>query len=218
MDTTTRETELSKADETLADLLGLVACKNQTAMGELYDHTKHLVYGLVLRMLREQSAAEDITQDVYMQIWKKADTFDPARGSALAWIITISRSRALDKMRSSKALLRHENPTEELGNLLCSGPDPEHNSSLSERAQLVRRSLFELPPIQRTVIELAFFDGLTQSEIAGHTAIPLGTVKSRIRTGMKRLREELSVLDDQETNCRLKGRFVDTRVSVRVLL
>lgn len=200
-----RETESSEADKILADLLDLIARKDEAAMGEFYDQTKCIVYGLCLRILREPSAAEDTTQDVYIQIWKKAPTFDSARGNALAWIRTISRSRALDKLRSSKVLLCRESPGEELGNFACSEPGPEQNSLLSERAQLIRSSLSQMPLIQRRLIEMAFFDGLTQSEIAGQAALPLGTVKSRIRAGLRWLREQLSILDGQETDCETRS-------------
>lgn len=200
MTSISRETELSEADQILANLLDLVARRDEAAMGEFYDQTKCLVYGLCLRILREPSAAEDATQDVYMQIWRKAPTFDSARGNALAWIRTISRSRALDKLRSSKVLFCRESPGEELGNFACSEPGPEQNSLLSERAQLIRSSISQMPLIQRRLIEMAFFDGLTQTEIAGQAALPLGTVKSRIRAGMRWLREQLSVLDSHKTD------------------
>jgi RNA polymerase sigma-70 factor (ECF subfamily) len=196
MDATRRTTELLRSSEILAGLLSQIARNNEGAMAELYDHTRHIVYGLVLRIVREQSAAEDTTQEVYMQIWRKAVAFDPERGSALSWIVTISRSRALDKLRSSRALLRHDNSSDELDFLHSPDPDPEHGSWVSERARLVRRSLSQLPPDQRRVIEMAFFDGLTQSEIASQTDLPLGTIKTRIRSGMRRLR-----IDESSCGC-----------------
>jgi len=139
-----------------------------------------------------------------MQIWRKAEAFDPARGSALSWIVTISRSRALDKLRCSRAFLSHDTSRQELDAFHSLYPDPEQNSSVSERAQLVQRSLSQLPPEQRRVIEMAFFDGLTQSEIASLTAVPLGTIKTRMRSGMRRLREELSLLDGRGTGGALR--------------
>jgi RNA polymerase sigma-70 factor, ECF subfamily len=198
MDPTSQAAELLKRGEILAGLLSQIARNDEAAMAQLYDRTRHIVYGLVLRMLREQSAAEDTLQEIYLQIWRKAEAFDPARGSALSWIVTIARSRALDKLRSSRPFLSHDNSSEELDNFHSPYPDPEHISSVSERAEIVRRSLSQLPPDQRRVIEMAFFDGLTQSEIAIQTAIPLGTVKTRIRSGMRKLQEQLSVLDDRE--------------------
>jgi RNA polymerase sigma-70 factor, ECF subfamily len=198
MNVTARETELSRSSELLATLLGQIARNQEGSMAELYDRTRHAVYGLVLRILREQSAAEDTMQEIYIQIWRRAEAFDPTRGSALSWIFTISRSRALDKLRSSRTYFNRDNCTVEFDSLLSPDPDPEHNSSASERAQLVRRSLAQLTPNQRRVIEMAFLDGLSQNEIAGQTALPLGTVKTRIRIGMRHLRDDLSVLNRRE--------------------
>ena len=195
MNVTVSTTELLSSSEILAGLLGQVARNNEAAMVALYDHTRHLVYRVALRILQEPSSAEDITQEVYMQIWRKADAFDPARGNALGWIVTLSRNRARDRLRSSKVLLRHDSNCEDLDHLFSPVPGPERSCSESQRARFVRRFLMQLPPDQRRVLEMAFFDGLTQSEIAIQTAIPLGTIKSRIRSGMKRLREQLSVLD-----------------------
>jgi len=195
MDAKATATELSRSSAFLAGLLCQIARNDERSLTELYDHTRHIVYGLVLRMLREQSAAEDITQEIYIQIWRKAAAFDPARGSALGWIIAVSRRRALDKLRSSKGHLSRDSGSLELDTLLSPDPGPERNSSVSERAHLVRRSLSQLAPDQRRVIEMAFFDGLTQTEIADRTAIPLGTIKTRIRSGVRRLRDQLSVLD-----------------------
>jgi RNA polymerase sigma-70 factor (ECF subfamily) len=146
MDSTVRTTELWRSGEILDGLLGQIALKNQRAMAELHDHTRFLVYRLVLRMLREQSAAEDTTQEIYMQIWRRAEAFDPARGSALDWIVTLSRNRALDKLRSSRVLLSHDNG-EDLDTRLSPVPGPEHNCSQSQRARIVRRLLFQLPRI-----------------------------------------------------------------------
>lgn len=182
----------------MAGLLGQIARKNERALAELYDRTSPLVYGLALRIVRERSAAEDILQEVYMQVWRLADAFDPARGTVLSWIVTIARSRALDSLRSSRALLSHENNSEELDTFHSAAPDPEHDSSESERVQLVRRFLSQLPTGQRRVIELAFFHGLTHSEIASQAGLPLGTIKSRIRNGMMQIRERLSFLEGRE--------------------
>jgi len=194
MNATVRTTELSSGDETLAGLLLRVTRNNEAALAELYDRTCPHVYGLALRIVREPSAAEDITQEVYMQVWRRADAFDASRGTVLSWIVTIARSRALDRLRSSKALLCRESSGEDLNSFCIPAPNPEHASSRSERVQLVRQFLSQLPADQRRVIELAYFDGLTHNEIAGQTGLPLGTVKSRIRYAMIQLRQQLSFL------------------------
>jgi RNA polymerase sigma-70 factor (ECF subfamily) len=178
----------------LSEILGQIARRNQEAMADLYDRTSALIYGLALRMLGEKCAAEEITQDVYMQVWRKAETFDPARGSVLSWMVTIARSRALDKLRASKARLSREDDSESVDFFRDPSPDPEHASSESERVRFVRQLLSDLPTNQRNMIELAFFSGLTHSEIATRTGLPLGTIKARIRTGMIQLREQLSFL------------------------
>jgi RNA polymerase sigma-70 factor, ECF subfamily len=183
----------------LAGLVGQVARKNAGALAELYDHTSSLVYGLALRMVRERFAAEDITQDVYMQVWRSADGFDPGRGNVLSWVVTITRSRTLDRLRSSKACLNREDNREVMDAFHDRSPDPEHASSESERARCVRRFLSQLPTDQRNVIELAFFSGLTHGEIANRTGLPLGTIKARIRSGLIRLREQLSFLEGRKS-------------------
>jgi RNA polymerase sigma-70 factor (ECF subfamily) len=203
MDAIARTTELTERVEMLAGLLGQVARKNEGALAELYHHTSPLVYGLALRMVRERFAAEDITQEVYMQVWRRADAFDPARGNVLSWIITITRSRTLDRLRSSKARLNREDNREVIDAFHDPSPDPEHTSSESERARFVRRFLSQLPTDQRSVIELAFFSGLTHGEIASRTGLPLGTIKSRIRIGMMQLREQLSFLERREQRDRI---------------
>jgi RNA polymerase sigma-70 factor, ECF subfamily len=198
MDAAVRTTELTERGEMLAGLLGQIARKNEGALAELYDRTSPLVYGLALRMVRERCAAEEITQDVYMHVWRRADTFDPARGNVLSWIATISRSRAIDRLRSSKARLSREENREVMDDFRNPSPDPEHASSESERARFVSRFLSQLPADQRSVIELAFFSALTHSEIASRTGLSLGTTKARIRSGMIQLREQLSFLEGGE--------------------
>jgi RNA polymerase sigma-70 factor, ECF subfamily len=197
METMVATTEATPAVD-LSELLGEISRRQEKAMADLYDRTSPLVYGLALRMLGEKCAAEEITQDVYMQVWRTANTFDPARGNALSWIVTIARSRALDRLRSSKARLRWEHQRDVADVFRDPGPDPECASSESERVRLVRRFLSHLPTQQRNMIELAFFSGLTHSEIAGQTGLPLGTIKARIRNGMNQLREKLSFLDNRE--------------------
>jgi RNA polymerase sigma-70 factor (ECF subfamily) len=191
--------EPGRSGEILSTLIGQIVRKNQSALAELYDRTNPLVYGLALRIVREPSVAEDIMQEVYMQVWRRADAFDPERGAVLSWIVTIARSRALDRLRSSNARLTRENQAEDLDTFCSPGPDPERDISEFEHGQLVRRFLYELPRDQRRVIELAFFHGFTHTEIASRTGLPLGTIKSRIRSGMLKLREQLGFLEESFT-------------------
>ena len=148
--------------------------------------------GLALRILGDAGAAEEVTADVYLQIWRRAVTYDPARGAPLGWLLTLARSRAIDRLRTGATRrmrterLRHAMamPSNESG--------PEERSALSERRRLVRAALGRLPAEQRRTIELAFFAGLSHGEIADDLRQPLGTVKTRIRLGMMRLRQTLA--------------------------
>jgi RNA polymerase sigma-70 factor (ECF subfamily) len=154
---------------------------DQGALVELYDSYAGLINGLALRILRHTSDAEDVVQEVFVQVWRQAERFDPARGSVEAWLCTIARSRALDRLRRREA--RREEPSE-------SAPAPTAVPSTAE-ALAVRKALDCLSTDQRRALELAYYEGLSQSEIAERLAEPLGTVKTRIRTAMIRLRDML---------------------------
>ncbi|WP_394766458.1 sigma-70 family RNA polymerase sigma factor [uncultured Paludibaculum sp.] len=163
---------------------------DREAFAELYDATSGLVYSLVLRILGNPADAEEVTLDVYVQAWRHAGRFDEARGGVAAWLATIGRSRALDRYRSHGARqkresgpVHEESPSEE--------PSPERLTSMSEDRRVVAEALKALPADQRQVIELAYFQGLSQSEMAGHLGLPLGTVKTRVRLGMMCLRERI---------------------------
>src|SRR5271154_807973 len=195
MNGTLTTAERTNDNQSLAVLLGQIVSRNHEALAELYDRTSRLVFGLALRMVRHRPTAEDITQEVYLQVWRRAETFCPERGDVTAWIVTIARSRALDRLRSGKVLLARESYQEQnMHGFRSQALDPERTRSASERCELIRGVLLRLPSEQRSVIELAFFPGLTHSEIASRTGLPLGTVKWRIRSGMAQLREQLSFL------------------------
>ena len=194
MDFNTEETQLLTGDELLNELLRQVARGKETAFTELYDRTCYMVYGLVLRVLRDQSITQETVQEVYVQVWRKAKCFDQTRGKSITWILTIARNMAIDNLRSSKSRVDHSDGVE-LDNFESPESTPDACSSASQRSRLVWRTVSLLPPEQRRCIYLAFFHGLTQSEIACQTTVPLGTVKTRIRSGMMRLRKELRNLD-----------------------
>jgi RNA polymerase sigma-70 factor (ECF subfamily) len=170
-----------------------IAGRDQHAFSQLYDATSRLVYGMVLRLVRDAAVAEDITMEVFMQIWRTATSYDTSRGSVNAWLITVARSRAIDWIRSSTARFdQHKQP-------LDAGPEPTDHHATPEasvldkdRAAFVRQALAGLPPEQRQLIELSYFSGLSQTEMAAQLSLPLGTVKSRVRIGMTRLRELLA--------------------------
>lgn len=174
-------------------LVSQIAQGDQDALTQLYDSTNRMVYGLALRILGELSAAEETLFEVYLQVWRTAKNFDPNRGRVSSWLVSMTRSRAIDALRARKA--RRDNVArslDEISDLQDRRSGPEGRSLQQSREQVIRKSLAELPRDQRTAIELAYFSGLTQGEIASRTGLPLGTVKTRIRSGMLRLRELLA--------------------------
>ena len=174
-------------------LLEKIALRDQSAFSQLYDASSRLVYGLILRLVRDPAVAEDISMEVYMQVWRTAASYDTTRGSVNAWLITVARSRAIDWIRSSKARFDQQKQTlEDAPELKDTKADPETHVLISDRASVVRKALDHLPADQRHLIELAYFSGLSQTEMAEQLALPLGTVKSRVRLGMSRLRELLA--------------------------
>lgn len=166
---------------------------SQDALAALYDQSLHLVYPLSLRILRNPSDAEEVTLDVYAEVWKRAPTYDPSRGSVAAWLVTLTRSRAIDRLRARAARSHLEEPV--TGHVtIDSADDPEEATVIGQRRRLVKTAVETLPPEQRKAIELAFFDGLSHAEVAAQLGAPLGTVKTRIRLGMVKLREVVAVL------------------------
>jgi RNA polymerase sigma-70 factor (ECF subfamily) len=162
-------------------LLRRLTAGDPHALGEVYDRYAGLVNGLALRILRDRTEAEDVVQEVFVQIWRQAARFDPARGSPEAWICTMARTRALDRLRRRTS--RREEPSE----AATGASEPPR----TEEALAVRKALDTLSPDQRKALELAYYEGLTQTEIAARLGEPLGTIKTRIRTGMIRLRDVL---------------------------
>ncbi len=162
-------------------LLRRLAAGDQTALGEFYDLYAPLVNGLALRIVRDTADAEDVVQEVFVQVWRQASRYDEARGTPEAWLCTVARSRALDRVRRRSS--RREDSEEK-------APVPTAVPPNEDRLA-VRAVLQELSPAQRTALELAYYEGLTQTEIAARLGEPLGTVKTRIRTALLRLRERL---------------------------
>jgi RNA polymerase sigma-70 factor (ECF subfamily) len=156
---------------------------DRASVGEFFDRCAGLAYGLALRILRDPTEAEDVVQEVFVQVWRQASRYDPGRGSPEAWVCTIARTRALDQLRRRAA--RREEPA---------GPDQPSTArpAASEEALAVRKALDGLSGEQRRALELAYYEGLTQTEIARRLGEPLGTIKTRIRSAMMRLRETLA--------------------------
>jgi len=161
------------------------------AFEQLYDRHSRAVYSLVLRILQHASTAEEVVQDVFLQLWRNASRYDASRGPFLPWLLTLARNRALDQLRlKSERQRRREDQAEEPPAVFSA---PDYESALDEKRQAERvRSLMNLlNPRQRRAIELAYFEGLSHSEIAESLQEPLGTVKSWIRNGLMRLKEGL---------------------------
>ena len=178
-----------------AGLLRRTADRDHAAFATLYDRFSRPLYGTALRILRDAREAEDVVQDVFLILWEKAGTFAVERGTAFSWAVTLTRNRAIDRIRSRKrrAELLAASAPGDLG-----GPTPESVSDsatdlwLKEKAGAVRAAVATLPVEQQRPLELAFFGGLTQQEIAEKLQEPLGTVKARIRRGLLKLRQTLS--------------------------
>ncbi len=165
-------------------------------MAEFFAATSGIVFGLVLRIVRQRPVAEDVLGEIYLQVWRDAWRFDPQRGRSMAWLSTIARSRAIDALRSDRG-----NSSESLGvaeALESEAPGPEENGLVAEQRRRVVAALGELPRPQREVIEMAYFEGYSQSQIAERLGQPLGTVKTRVRAAMKALRRDLLDLDEKE--------------------
>lgn len=171
-------------------LIMRVAAGDQLAMTSLYDASSRVLYGLLSRILNEHALAEEVLLDVYMQVWRQADSYDEVRGSPMAWMLTIARSRAIDRLRSGRQELLLRESFEESDNAR-SEIDVEETAAIAEMQGRVRDALETLPAEQREVIELAYYGGLSHSEIALQLEQPLGTVKTRIRLGMMKLRDIL---------------------------
>jgi RNA polymerase sigma-70 factor (ECF subfamily) len=180
--------------EDLSDLIRRVVGGDQSALTALYDATSRWIYGLVLRIVGDQAAAEEVVLDVYTQVWRQAAAYQSERGSPLGWLATIARTRAIDRFRSGRQFEERRKPLDAASGEASGGQTPEEASVTEERQRLVRSALRELGPDQRQAIELAYFAGLSHSEIAAETGQPLGTVKTRVRLGMARLSELLAPL------------------------
>ncbi|MBI4482084.1 MAG: sigma-70 family RNA polymerase sigma factor [Acidobacteria bacterium] len=160
---------------------------DETALATLYDRYAGVVYSVVLRILRDPGAAEEILQDIFYQLWRNASNFDPARGTLPGWLLVSARNRAIDR-------LRRRNPdTTELAEQSVALPfNLEAAIAQNQLMSRVKAALAKLPPAQREALELAYFQGLTHSEIAQRTGEPLGTVKTRLRAAVQWLRRELN--------------------------
>jgi len=179
-----------QAKITDVELLEAIARKDETAIAELYDRYRVILFGLLIRILTSREEAEDVLQEVFLQVWRRAGDFDEKRGRPFTWLVTLARSRGIDRLRSLAAkervaLAGAREPSEQVSDAVA-------DAFASEQRTLVTTALAQLPEEQKRPLTLAYFEGLTQSEIAAKLGAPLGTVKTRMRTGLMKLREVLS--------------------------
>jgi RNA polymerase sigma-70 factor (ECF subfamily) len=175
-----------------ADLIQRISNQDEAALALLYDRYRTILFGLLMRILNNRTEAEDVLQDVFVQVWQQAQSFNAERGKAFTWLVTITRCRAIDRLRYLKTRtvtiekVKTNSP-------LYTDSKFEQNLFLRGRQKQVRTALSQLPENQSSLLLMAYFEGYSQQEIADQTKIPLGTVKTRMRVGMTKLRETLTV-------------------------
>jgi RNA polymerase sigma-70 factor (ECF subfamily) len=172
------------------ELLKSIVRGDERALAELYDRYRVILFGLLMRILNNREEAEDVLQEVFLQVWRKAEDFDEERGRPFTWLVTLGRSRGIDRLRT----LASRERVAEAGarDAVEQVSDAASDAFKSEQRGIVNKALAQLPDEQKRPLMLAYFDGLTQSEIATRLGAPLGTVKTRMRTGLMTLRELLA--------------------------
>ena len=175
------------------DLLARITNRERVAFEELYTRYSNILYATAMKFLKEDADAQDVVQDVFIQIWDKAKLYDPAKGKPLTWALTMTRNRSIDRIRAiqRRTRLRDDFEKETVADESAGIREALSGVDASERTQILRDAVARLSPEQRKVIDLAFFGGLTQSEIADRLGEPLGTVKARARRGLMKLKELL---------------------------
>lgn len=176
--------------EGLTDVLRRCGRGDEASFAALYDETSARVHGLVRRIVRDRAQSDEVTQEVYLEVWRQASRFDPARGSALSWLMTIAHRRAVDRVRSAQAATARDTQ-HTLRNATVAHDTTSEAVEAKMDAQRVRRALDGLTGVQREAIELAYFRGCTHTEVATMLDVPVGTAKSRIRDGLIRLRDTM---------------------------
>jgi RNA polymerase sigma-70 factor (ECF subfamily) len=175
------------------DLLARVAKRERAAFEQLYARYSNILYAAAMKFLKQDADAQDVVQDVFIQIWDKAKLYDPTKGKPLTWALTMTRNRSIDRIRAiqRRTRLRDDFESETVADESAGVREALFEVDASEKSQILRDAVGRLSPEQRKVIELAFFGGLTQSEVADRLGEPLGTVKARARRGLMKLKEIL---------------------------
>ena len=176
------------------ELMKRIQAHDADALEELYELYHRLLFGLVLSIVKKREEAEDMLQEIFVKIWNKAESFDPERGNAYSWIVTLARNQAIDRIRSKGYKTQKKQSVsihQPLFSLEGDKYDPMETTIFSDRAELVKKALDQIPEAQSEVIKIAYYRGMTQREIANYLDIPLGTVKTRTRQGMMKLKNIL---------------------------
>ncbi len=173
------------------ELLAAVGRRDETAVAALYDRYGRLAFSVAYRILGDQGAAEDVVQDAFLSVWRRAASFQPGRGSVRTWLLSIVHHRAIDRLRGTAGRARRDTALEEVDRVAALD-DPWRDVELTLQRDVLKKGLATLPEEQRRTIELAYFGGYTQTEIAGAMGVPVGTVKGRMRIGLQKLRALLS--------------------------
>ncbi len=179
-------------EERLARLVARIGAADEAALAELYDATFRRIFSMVQTITRNHQCAEEVAEDVYWQVWRQALRFDPRRGTVMAWLFTLARSRALDHLRRADIAQPHADPDTLRGEVAAPRADPAQWLSALQAESALNAALLGLEPLPRQLLSLAFYRGLTHDEIAADTALPLGTVKSHIRRALAALRSQLA--------------------------
>ena len=183
-----------RAQENDVELLAAIVARDEAALAQLYDRYRVILFGLLMRILNNREEAEDVLQELFMQVWRRAADFDENRGKPFTWLVTMARSRGIDRLRTLAA--RERAAVAGARDESEAVSDAATDAFRSEQRGLVTNALAQLPDEQKRPLMLAYFDGLTQSEIAAQLGAPLGTVKTRMRSGMIKLRELLAGKDE----------------------
>ncbi|HEX4341761.1 MAG TPA: sigma-70 family RNA polymerase sigma factor [Verrucomicrobiae bacterium] len=179
------------------DLLRRIAATDRGAFAEFYDRHSTLMFSVACKILNDQTEAQDVLQETFVQIWEKAKNFDPKLGKASSWVAVLVRNKAIDRLRASQRRSRLAEQAEAHSEIATDLSETVNETMHGqENAKLIRSAITELPAEQRNAIELAFFSGLTQNEISAKLNQPLGTIKARIRRGLLKLRDQLGGLHD----------------------
>jgi RNA polymerase sigma-70 factor (ECF subfamily) len=176
----------------LGELLKLSGRGDEAAFAQLYDATAARAFGLAVRVVRDPAQAEEVSQEAFLEIWRTASRFDPAKGSAVSWILTLVHRKSVDRVRSAEASTRRDT-TYHQGSQAVDHDSTAEAAQASMEARRVRQAMGSLTEVQRQALELAYFKGYTHTEVAAMLDLPVGTAKTRIRDGLIRLRDTMGV-------------------------